>query len=90
MIPTRSFTPGKKKIQLDLRTQQLRAAAWHESLLMSMSDALLRALQRWITDDGYSVRSRCYISLQAVVPLPLPLTRCLEVLTIIPIFAFFP
>ena len=90
MIPTRSFTPGKKNIQLDLRTQQLRAAAWHESLLMSMSDALLRALQRWITDDGYPVRSRCYISLQAVVPLPLPLTRCLGVLTNIPIFAFFP
>ena len=69
-----------EEIQLDLRIQQLRAAAWHESLLMSMSDALLRALQRWITDHGYPVRSRCYISLQAVVPLPLPLTRCLGVL----------
>ena len=36
------------------------------------------------------MRSRCYISLQTVVPLPLPLTRCLGVLTNIPIFAFFP
>ena len=79
-----------EEIQLDLRIQQLRAAAWHESLLMSMSDALLRALQRWITNHGYQMRSRCYISLQAVVPLPLPLTRYLGVLTNIPIFAFFP
>ena len=79
-----------EEIQLDLRTQQLRAAAWHESLLMSMSDALLRALQRWITNHEYPMRSRCYISLQAVVPLPLPLTRYLGVLTNIPIFAFFP
>ena len=54
-----------EEIQLDLRIQQLRAAAWHESLLMSMSDALLRALQRWITNHGYPMRSRCYISLQA-------------------------
>ena len=78
-----------EEIQLDLRIQQLRVVAWHESLLMSMSDALLRALQR-ITNHGYPMRSRCYISLQAVVPLPLPLTRCLGVLTNIPIFAFFP
>lgn len=62
----------------------------HESLLTSTSDALLRALQRWITNHGYPMRSRCYISLQAVVPLPLPLTGCLGVLTNIPIFAFFP
>ena len=77
-----------EEIQLDLCIQQ--AAAWHESLLMSMSDALLRALQRWMANHGYPMRSRCYISLQVVVPLPLPLTRCLGVLTNIPIFAFFP
>ena len=35
-----------EEIQLDLSIQQLRVVAWHESLLMSMSDALLRALQR--------------------------------------------
>ena len=32
------------EIQLDLCIQQLRVPAWHESLLMSMSDALLRAV----------------------------------------------
>ena len=37
------------EIQLDLCIQQLRVPALHESLLMSMSDALLQALQRWIT-----------------------------------------
>ena len=78
------------EIQLDLCIQQLRVPAWHESLLMSMSDALLRALQRWITRHGYPMKSLCYVSLQAVEPLPLPLTRCLGVLTNIPIFAFFP
>ena len=79
-----------EEIQLDLSIQQLRVAAWHESLLMSMSDALLRALQRWITSHGYPMRSRCYVSLQAVEPLPLPLGRCLGVLTNILIFALFP
>ena len=72
------------EIQLDLCIQQLRVPAWHESLLMSMSDALLRALQRWITRHGYPMKSLCYVSLQAVEPLPLPLTRCLGVLTNIP------
>ena len=79
------------EIQLDLGIQQqLRVSAWHESLLMSMSDALLRAIQRWITRHGYLMKSQCYVSLQAVEPLPLPLTRCLGVLTNIPVFAFFP
>ena len=36
------------------------------------------------------MKTRCFISLQAVEPRPLPLTRCLGVLTNIPIFAFFP
>ena len=36
------------------------------------------------------MRTQCYVSLQAVEPLPLPLTRCLGVLTNIPLFAFFP
>ena len=39
-----------EEIQLDLTVQQHRVPAWNESLLMSMSDALL---QRWITDHGY-------------------------------------
>ena len=42
-----------EEIQLDLTVQQHRVPAWNESLLMSMSDALLRSLQRWITDHGY-------------------------------------
>lgn len=57
---------------------------------MSMSDALLPSLQRWITSHSYSIKTRCFLSLQAVEPMPLPLTRCLGVLTNIPIFAFFP
>ena len=50
-------------IQSDLCIQQLRVPAWHESLLMSMSDTLLRALQRWITRHGYPMKSLCYVSL---------------------------
>ena len=69
-----------EEIQLDLSIQQLRVAAWNESLLMSMSDALLR----------YPMSSGCYVSLQVVDLLPLPLTRCLGVLKNIPVFAFFP
>ena len=80
-----------EEIQLDLTVQQHRAPAWNEkSLLMSMRGALLRALQRWITSHSYSMKTRCFISLQAAEPIPLPLTRCLGVLTNIPIFPFFP
>ena len=57
---------------------------------MSMSDALLRGLQRWITSHSCSMKKRCFISLQALESIALPLTRCLGVLTNIPIFAFFP
>ena len=78
------------EIQLDLGIQPLRVPVWHESLLMSMSDALLRAFQHWITRHGYPMKPQCYVSLQAVEPLPLPLTKCLGVLTNIPVFAFFP
>ena len=67
-----------------------RVPAWNKSLLMSMSDAFLRSLQRWISSHGLSMKTRCYVSLQAVEPIALPLTRCLGVLTNILIFAFFP
>ena len=79
-----------QEIQLVLTAHQHRIPAWNENLLMSMSDALLRAVQRWITGQSFSMITRCYITLQTVEPLALPLTRCLGVLTNIPIFAFFP
>ena len=71
-----------EEIQLDLTVHQHRVPAWNKSLLMSMSDALLRSLQRWISSHG--------LSMKTVEPIELPLTRCLGVLTNIPIFAFFP
>jgi len=79
-----------EEILLDLCIQQHRVPEWNESLLMSMSDALLWSLQRWITSHGFSMKTRCYVSLQAEEPIALPLTRCLGVLTNIPTFAFFP
>ena len=79
-----------EEIQLDLTVQQHRIPAWNESILMSMSDALLRALQRWITSHGYSMKTRCFLSLQAVESIAVMFTRCLGVLTNIPVFAFFP
>ena len=79
-----------EEIQLELLVHQHRVPAWNESLLMSMSDALLRAIQHWITSHEYSMKTHCFISLQAVEPIALPLTKCLGVLTNIPVFAFFP
>ena len=49
------------KIQLHLTVQRHRVPAWNESLLMSMSDALLRALQRWITSHSYSFIVYCFV-----------------------------
>ena len=43
-----------------------------------------------ITDRGYPMRTLCCVSLQTAEPLPLPITRCLGVLTNIPVFTFFP
>lgn len=79
-----------EEIQLDLTVQHLRFPVWNESVLMSMSDALLRSLHRWITGHAYPIRTHCFVSLQEVEPLILPLTRCLGVLTNIPVFVFFP
>ena len=78
-----------QEIQLDLAVHQHRVPAWNENLLMSMSD-LLRAVQRWITNRRLSMKTRRYLTLQTVEPIALPLTKCLGVLTNIPVFAFFP
>ena len=59
------------EIQLDLCIQQLRVPAWHESLLMSMGDALLRALQRWILDYKswvpYKITMLCFVAISRIV-----------------------
>ena len=79
-----------EEIQLELLIHQHRIPVWNESLLRSMSDALLRSIQHWITSHEYSMKTQCFISLPTVDPIPLPLTRCLGVLTNLPMFAFFP
>lgn len=61
-----------QEIQLVLTAHQHRIPAGNENLLMSMSDALLRAVRRWITSQRYSIKTRCYITLQTVEPLALP------------------
>ena len=58
--------------------------------LGSYTNGLLRAVQRWITNRRLSMKTRCYLTLQTVEPIALPLTKCLGVFTNIPVFAFFP
>ena len=48
-----------QEIQLDLTVHQHRVPEWNESLLMSMSDGLLRAIQRWLTSKRYSIKTHC-------------------------------
>ena len=79
-----------QEIQMDLTVHQHRVPAWNENLLMSMSDGLLRAVQHWVTSRKLSMKTRCYLTLQTVEPIALPLTKCLGVLTNIPVFAFSP
>ena len=78
------------EFQLELTVHQHRIPEKNENLLMSMSDGLLRAVQHWVTSRRFSMKTRCYLTLQAVEPIALPLTKCLGVLTNIPVFAFFP
>ena len=79
-----------QEFQLDLTVHQHRVPAWNESLLMSMSDGLLRAVQHWVKSRRLSMKTRCYLTLHTVEPIALPITKCLGVLTNIPVFAFFP
>ena len=55
-----------------------------------MSDGLLRAVQHWVKSRRLSMKTRCYLTLHTVEPIALPITKCLGVLTNIPVFAFFP
>lgn len=48
-----------QEIQLDLTVHQHRVPEWNESLLMSMSDGLLRTIQRWLTSKRYSIKRHC-------------------------------
>ena len=79
-----------QEIQLELTVHQHRVPEKNENLLMSMSDGLLRAVQHWVTSRRLSMKTRCYLTLHAVEPIALPITKCLGVLTNIPVFAFFP
>ena len=79
-----------QEIQLDPTVHQHRVPENNENLLMSLSDGLLRAVQHWVTSRRLSMKTRCYLMLHAVEPIALPLTKCLGVLTNIPVFAFFP
>jgi len=84
------WVANNEEFQLDLTVYQLRVPAWNENLLMSLSDALLRGIQRWLTRKKLLMTTRCVLSLQEVEPNPLPLTRCLGVMTNTPVFVFFP
>ena len=79
-----------QEIQLDLTVHQHRVPENNENLLMSMNDGLLRAFQHWVTSRRSLMKTRCYLTLHAVESIALPLTKCLGVLTNIPVFAFFP
>ena len=79
-----------QEIQLDLTVHQHKVQENNENLLMSMSDGLLRAVQHWVTSRRLSMKTRCYLTLHAVESIALPLTKCLGVLTNIPVFTFFP
>ena len=86
----RNNVAAQEEFQLELTVHQHRKPEKNENLFMSMSDGLLRAVQHWVTSRRFSMKTRCYLTLQAVEPIALPLTKCLGVLTNIPVFAFFP
>ena len=79
-----------QEIELELTVHQHRVPEINENLLMSMSDGLLRAVQHWVASRRLSMKARCYLTLHAVEPIALPITKCLGVLTNMPVFAFFP
>ena len=66
-----------QEIQMDLTVHQHRVPENNENLLMSMSDGLLRAVQHWIRNRRLSMKTRCYLTLQTVEPIALPIKKCL-------------
>ena len=62
-----------EEIQLDVEIQLLCYPESDESLLMSMNDALLRELERWITEQGLPMKTLALVSLSSVEPLPVTL-----------------
>ena len=77
------------EFQLQMNIYQQRKPNKHENLLMSLSDAILRGIQQWMTNRQVSLDSRCCLTLHAVESLPLPLMKCLAVFLNIPIYAFY-
>ena len=55
-----------QEFQLDLTMHQPRVSEINENLLMVMSDGLLRAGQHWVTSRRFSMKTRCYLTLQTV------------------------
>lgn len=78
------------EFQLQMNIYQQRKPDKHENVLMALSDAILRAIQDWISYRQVSQASKCCLTLHAVEPLPLPLMKCLAVLLNIPVYAFYP
>lgn len=78
------------EFQLQKDIYQQRQPNKHENVLMALSDALLRAIQRWIRNRQVAFHSKCCVSLHAVEPLALPMLKCQAVLLNIPVFAFYP
>ena len=76
------------EFQLQMNVYQQRKPNKHENLLMSLSNAILQAIQQWISYRQVSQASTCHLTLHAVEPLPLPLMKCLAVLLNIPVYAF--
>ena len=84
------FIANQHAFQLQMNIYQQQRPEKHENLLMSLSDALLQALQQWMTNRQVPLTSTCSMALQAVEPLPLPLRKWLAVFLNIPVFAFYP
>ena len=66
---------------------QQRRPEKHENLLMTLSDALLQALQQWFSSRRVSQASKCHLTLHTVELLAAP--KCLIALLGIPVYAFY-
>ena len=77
------------EFQLQMNIYQQRKPDKQENVLMTLSDALLQAIQQWMTNRQVLLTSKCNLSLHAAEPLPLPLRKCLIVLLSIPVYTFY-
>ena len=83
-------TPWLGETQMKMDIVSLGETENHDIILMTLSDALLREIQAWITRRKVPLHLKCSVLLLAEPRKKPQETKCVTMLVNIPVFWFFP